>query len=77
VLATGHSLGGGLAAFVAHVFKSAAVTFAAPGDIQALVRLGVKSQPVIVHYGLLSDSIFMGACDVLLSFYMLTLLGDF
>jgi putative lipase involved disintegration of autophagic bodies len=54
-----------LAAFAAHIFQAGAVAFNAPGDILAINRLGINANDAVIYqYGIDSDSIFMGKCDV-------------
>jgi putative lipase involved disintegration of autophagic bodies len=65
VISTGHSLGGALAAYVAHIFSGAAITFAVPGGQLALKRLGIRyMQDLLVQYGVTGDTIFSGTCTV-------------
>ncbi|ORX54562.1 alpha/beta-hydrolase [Hesseltinella vesiculosa] len=62
---TGHSLGGGVAALVGQTFGLPAVSFEAPGDRLASLRLHLPRLPKIPiwHFGNTADPIFIGECQ--------------
>jgi putative lipase involved disintegration of autophagic bodies len=65
MIVSGHSLGGGLASGVAHIFNCSAVTFGAPGDLLFLRQTGLMDPAVkIHHYGFDADSTLTGTCYV-------------
>ena len=60
---TGHSLGGALAAILASTVPgSSAVTFASPGELMYLQRLGFEQTDRVWNFGHNLDPIYMGTC---------------
>ena len=64
VFLTGHSLGGAIASYVAHIEQLPAVTFSAPGELYFMKMLGqLPPSPQIVHIGACDDPIYRGKCN--------------
>ncbi|KAI8072271.1 Alpha/Beta hydrolase protein [Gongronella butleri] len=63
---TGHSLGGGIASLVGQTYGVPAVSFEAPGDKMASMRLHLPRAPgarlPLWHFGNTADPIFIGEC---------------
>lgn len=65
---TGHSLGGGVAALLGRRHGIPAVTFNAPGDRLAAMRLRLFDEDDnIYNIGSTGDPVFMGACNGMLA----------
>jgi lipase ATG15 len=65
VIFTGHSLGAGIATYLALKYDKEAITFQGPGEkhyLDLISTFSKKSQKKIYHFGHNADSIMMGNC---------------